>query len=118
MLSNDRTQRAFALVAITLGALGCGGEQARRGDPLPASELEQYQLCETDQDCMWTTNGCCDCANGGTEVSIARSQEASFRARFDCANLPCTTMGRRPPCGTGEVACESRLCVFRAAKAP
>jgi hypothetical protein len=108
-------QFALALVLATLGALGCRGEQVRRGDPLPASELMPYQRCEVDQDCMWATNGCCDCANGGTEVAIARAQEAAFRARFDCENLPCTTMGRRPPCGTGKVACESERCVFRAA---
>jgi hypothetical protein len=83
--------------------------------PMPVAELDQYRACVRDDDCVWVTNGCCDCANGGIEVAIARSQKAAFEARFDCSNLPCTRRGREIECGTGSVACENALCVFRAA---
>ena len=80
---------------------------------MAASELESYQACGSDEDCIWITNGCCDCANGGVEVAIARTKKSAFEARFDCSNLPCTSRGREVECGTGTVACQNALCVFR-----
>jgi hypothetical protein len=86
---------------------------------MPAAELAPYQACARDADCIFATNGCCDCANGGVEVAIACDQKAAFEARFDCNNLPCTERGREIECGTGTVACENTLCVFHhAAETP
>jgi hypothetical protein len=82
---------------------------------MPAAELATYQRCTSDADCIWITNGCCDCANGGVEVAIARDRKGAFEARFDCGNLPCTSRGREIECGTGSVACENTLCVFHPA---
>jgi len=100
---------------VALVLFACG-EARGASKPLPASELLKYQSCKADEDCMWITNGCCDCGNGGIEVAIARSQEAAFRAQFQCTHVPCTTMGRTPVCGTGSVHCEAARCVFHAQK--
>lgn len=110
------------LSASALGACGPSDSPAARvhasGSPLrkpmPASELDAYRGCERDDDCVWVTNGCCDCANGGVEIAIAGAQKTAFQSRFDCGNLPCTSRGRETECGTGRVACENALCVFHA----
>jgi hypothetical protein len=104
----------FEIIVITAALLAACSAKPQTG-PLPDAELAPYQACATDADCTWITNGCCDCANGGTEIAVARGQEAAFRARFECTNLPCTTIGRTPECGTGTVACERARCVFRPA---
>jgi hypothetical protein len=89
----------------------------QRVGALPERELALFQACARDEDCTWTTNGCCDCGNGGIEVGIARAQEAPFKESLACANknCPCTMMMIEPPCGTGEVRCESSRCVFQSA---
>jgi hypothetical protein len=81
--------------------------------PLPHSELDAYRSCESDEQCVWANNGCCDCANGGEDVAVRADKKAAFRARFQCDNTPCTVVGAVPACGTGIVACERGVCVYR-----
>jgi hypothetical protein len=105
----------LALLSIA-AATACGSSssnaETKLKSPMPASELAAYQACAGDQDCVWFTNGCCDCANGGVETAVARNRHAELKARFDCANVPCTSRGREVECGTGTVACANARCVF------
>ena len=119
VMSSAATMRA--LMATILLASGCGPSTSPAvprpapeplRNPMPAAELDTYRACERDDDCMWITNGCCDCANGGVEVAIARARKATFESRFACGGTPCTSRGREIDCGAGSVACESNLCVF------
>lgn len=107
---------SLALMASLL-VLGCGTDQGTqtKGAPLPLSELSAYRGCSHDEQCVWVQNGCCDCANGGEDIAVARDKVAAFRARFACAGVGCTEASREPACGTGTVACDAGQCVFRAA---
>jgi hypothetical protein len=117
------TVRVAALMAVSLLAGGaCSRDRPSRAEravelvgALPERDLVRFQRCARDEDCTWTTNGCCDCANGGNEIGIARSQETSFKKSLACAtkNIPCTMMAIEPACGTGEIKCEASRCVFR-----
>ena len=69
-----------------------------------------YRACETDDDCVYANNGCCNCANGGASIAVSRAKYREFRDRFICTG-PCTEMGGN--CFEGTVACEDKLCVFR-----
>lgn len=86
---------------------------ARLTGQMADAELRGFQGCEADTDCVFANDGCCDCANGGRETAIARTKEAEFRARFDCANRPCTMRARVPECGCGTVACVEGACAYR-----
>ena len=111
-----QTSRISIGSALLLGALACAGCSTSRGPnraPLPDAETRDYRSCREDSECVWVKNGCCDCANGGEDIAVHRDQTAAFAARFDCAGAVCTTRGREPGCGTGTVACQSGLCVYR-----
>jgi hypothetical protein len=112
------------LVAASMLVVACSRDRPSRAEgavqrvgALPERDLAPFQACARDEDCTWTTNGCCDCGNGGVEIGVARSREAAFKASLACAtkNVPCTMMMIEPPCGTGEVRCESSRCVFHSA---
>ena len=78
-------------------------------------ELQQFQLCTTDDECISVTNGLCDCANGGTEVAINRNVSDDFEQIFEGRPMMCTLIGRTLPCGIGSGnTCENNLCVFNA----
>lgn len=108
------TSNRMSVVALVLLLTACGDSSVKRArEPRPLSTLDEYRRCERDDQCVWANNGCCDCANGGQDVAVHVDKKASFRALFQCANTPCTAIGAVPACGTGTVACEGGLCVFR-----
>lgn len=82
---------------------------------VPERDLAAFQRRARDEDRTWATNGCCDCANGGNEIGIARNQDAAFKKRLarGTKNRPCTMMAIELACGTGEIKCEASRCVFR-----
>jgi len=80
--------------------------------PLPDDVLNQYQHCDTDDDCIYVNNGCCDCANGGFESCIRREFLGHYYNHFSCSNVICTGIGRDPPCGTGTPRCRNNKCFF------
>jgi hypothetical protein len=94
-----------------LWAAGCGASEGAAG-PLPEPRTHAYRECSVDADCVYTYNGCCDCMNGGTDIAVRRDQLEAFRGQFQCGGQGCTEMGGE--CGTGTVACEQGLCVYRA----
>jgi hypothetical protein len=113
------TTNLSLLLALSTLVVGCSSSSgARQTKPLPLTGLSSYRACQTDDQCAWVTNGCCDCANGGDEIAVARDKQEAFRALFSCEDVPCTEVDVDPPCGTGEVKCEQNLCVFKPAKQP
>jgi len=100
------TTSVFAL-ALALAA-GCSGGTDH---PLPEEDTLDYRDCTADSDCVYVTNGCCDCANGGKDLAVNKSKVADFGAEFDCSGR-CTLMGMDPPCGSGTVKCEKNLCTY------
>jgi len=75
-------------------------------------ELAKYQYCGADSDCTVSTNGCCDCANGGVEVAVNKSRLEAFRDRFDCLHIECTQVIANPPCANGVVSCINHRCQY------
>ena len=78
-------------------------------EPMEAHLTLDYRACESDAECVYAENGCCDCANGGENIAVNRQKLADFRARFRCTG-GCTEIGG--DCGQGKVACENKLCVY------
>jgi hypothetical protein len=62
-------------------------------------------------------NGCCDCVNGGEDITNNKAQREAFAARFDCSRTHCIEMGAVVPCGSGTAQCVAGLCSYRAAPA-
>jgi hypothetical protein len=100
--------RFLLCAGLVLGA-GCG----RKGlsEPMAETRTLEYRACESAEQCVYTHNGCCDCANGGTDIAVRREKLAAFRAQFSCAGVGCTEM--EGACGQGRVACEGGRCVYR-----
>ncbi len=105
--------KSIGLLSL-LGALvllGCS-EAVKLTAPMPAAELAAYQSCTQNGDCVYVTNGCCDCANGGEDAAINRSLLSAFQSRFDCGAAMCTLMAAIPPCGSGAVGCQQGKCTY------
>lgn len=93
-------------------------------NPLADVELEKYLGCQSDSDCVYVNNGCCDCANSGfygddqikiekgKEIAVNKNRMADFKARFNCTGVSCTERLGVPPCGDGLVRCIHNLCNF------
>ena len=79
--------------------------------PLSSYELGRYQYCGDDRDCMPAVNGCCDCANGGEDVSVNKERFEAFRARFSCMYVGCGEKNGQK-CGTGLVSCINHKCRY------
>lgn len=84
---------------------------------MSAAEALAYRGCVTAGDCVYVTNGCCDCVNGGEDMAVNRGLVDAFRGNFSCSGR-CTMIGALPACGSGAVACEDGLCVYHRAPSP
>lgn len=80
--------------------------------PLAAFDLGRYQYCGDDRDCVVVTNGCCDCANGGSDVAINKEHLDEFSKRFDCMHVQCGQKAAQPRCGEGLVSCVNHTCRY------
>src|SRR4051812_11861808 len=100
-----KTQSPLREIHVLLTVFGlltaCTPDNAGRR-PLPEAETRVYRTCKTDVECVYVTNGCCDCSNGGEDLAVRRDRKIEFRSRFVC-DQPCTVRG--PICGQGEVSC-------------
>lgn len=83
-----------------------------KGKPLGAVDLKRYQYCGSDDDCVKANNGCCDCANGGEDVSVARDRLNDFNLRFECQEAHCTKKAAVPECSSGVVSCVNHQCKY------
>jgi len=105
-------KRSIALLSFVVIA-GCSSSNNNSTNKGVLSDTETlpYKNCAVDSDCIYTTNGCCDCANGGEDIAINKSKLSDFEALFNCSGA-CTMIGAVPPCGSGTVSCQSGLCVY------
>ena len=88
--------------------------RANKTQPLSEFELGKYQYCGDDLDCVVSTNGCCDCANGGEDVAVNKERLSAFKANFECLNATCGTKEPVEPCGIGVVSCVNHRCEYYA----
>lgn len=87
----------------------------QRNGRLSAEDLDPYQTCTQDSDCVSFNNGLCDCANGGKEISINSEFTTVLQGIFDSAPpRPCTKIASQIPCGIGGGnVCRNEKCHFR-----
>ena len=83
-----------------------------KGKPINDVDLKRYQYCGSDTDCTKANNGCCDCANGGADVSVSKERLGEFNLRFECEKVACTKMAAVPECGSGVVSCVNHQCRY------
>ena len=87
-------------------------EPAGNTQPLSTFELEKYQYCGDDRDCVVAVNGCCDCVNGGVEAAVNKDRLDAFHGRFDCLYVQCSHKPAKPPCANGVVSCIDHKCKY------
>jgi hypothetical protein len=95
----------IVFAALALAACSHRGPAAFSG-PRGAADLAPFQACDDASECIRVDNGCCDCANGGSTVSINRKFEKEFRSLFDCRGVICSQkvgacLYREPQCDGG-----------------
>lgn len=87
-------------------------EKESKTKPISDVDLKRYQYCGADTDCVKANNGCCDCANGGADVSVSAERLQEFNLRFECEKARCTKMAAVPECGSGVVSCVNHQCRY------
>jgi len=75
-------------------------------------QLLDFQYCESDSECVYAQNGCCDCANGGSEAAVSEQRLEEFKKQFRCQGVACSMRLAVPPCGSGVVSCVSNRCHY------
>jgi hypothetical protein len=105
-----------AFLLTLLLAMGCSASIKAPTDVkdtiLTEAETLPYRDCTVDADCVYATNGCCDCANGGEDIAVNKTKLADFQKLFLCTDVACTTIGASPACGSGTVSCVSGVCDY------
>ena len=101
---------SHASVLVPLVLFGCHGTPKLEG-PMSEDQARSFRTCTSDAQCVYALNGCCDCANGGNDFAVARTQLDAFRAQFECGGA-CSEVGA--DCARGTVVCEQGLCAYRA----
>ena len=109
------------LAAALAGAAACSSapkapELTSGTPPMAEPETRDFRTCQTDSDCVYVQNGCCDCANGGGAIAVHRDKVQAFRAKFDCSAASCTAMMNLPGCDKGTASCKAGLCEYAPAK--
>ena len=103
----------FAVSGVSVTASAEGKKKSvSRVQALSKFELGKYQYCGSDGDCIAVQNGCCDCANGGSDAAINKMHLDDFKGRFHCEEVVCTARAKVPPCGSGVVSCVNHECRY------
>lgn len=106
----------FSMLAIAC-AINCNSSSSNNANSvkdtiLTETETLPYRDCTTASDCVYTKNGCCDCANGGEDIAVNKTKLADFEKLFDCGTFSCTAMAAEPACGSGTVYCKDGICEY------
>jgi hypothetical protein len=106
----------FSLLAIVC-AISCNSSSSNNANSvqdtiLTEAETLPYRDCTAASDCVYTTNGCCDCANGGEDIAVNKTKLADFKGLFSCEGISCTLLAPVMPCGSGTVSCKEGICEY------
>lgn len=107
----------FSLLAV-MCAMSCNSSSSSNNASsvqdtiLTETEALPYKDCVVDSDCVYTTNGCCDCANGGEDIAVNKTKLTDFQKLFSCDEVACTLIGAVPACGSGTVSCKEGICEY------
>ncbi len=71
-------------------------------------ELQKFQICQLDEECVYAQNGSCDCNNGGKATSVNKANLSVFQNQFK-KYVPCTKRGG-PWCEDGVASCDKNKC--------
>lgn len=89
------------------------GRSKETTKPLSSFEVGRYQYCGKDSDCVWATNGCCDCNSGAQDVAVNKERLQAFKERFACSQYACPKRPPLPPeCGQGVITCVNHKCQY------
>lgn len=78
---------AMALAIALVVACSPARPSAR---PLADDEVDAYRTgCQSDDECMLASNGCCACGNATPQVAVLRSRAADFSRAFRCEAVEC-----------------------------
>lgn len=82
-------------------------ESARHVLTMPAG----WRLCDQAADCAVTQSGCCDCRNGGAEMSVNRDYLSRWRDALEekCKNSACLNFDN---CKEGAAVCKDGVCEY------
>ncbi|MEI6093373.1 MAG: hypothetical protein WCQ47_06795 [bacterium] len=116
-MSCFRISKYLLLITSLFFICSCGATSGSTGTgiqttPLSDTETLKYRTCNTDADCIVAENGCCDCANGGADISVNVDKLPEFRQNFSCKNVMCTEKAAVPACGSGTISCKANLCEY------
>jgi hypothetical protein len=73
--------------------------------------MEGLQACKTDEDCIWVSQGCCSCEEGGKEILINREKERIFNLIVRDICFGKEQCGSEDRCHYEDVFCD-RSCKF------
>lgn len=93
---------------LLLVTIGIAETLPKISTPLAEAELNKYQYCGTDADCMLVRNGCCKCENF---TAINREHQQKFEKQFDCLKASCPTT-ETTTCNQGVVSCVEHKCKY------
>merc|ERR1712071_70587 len=76
-------------------------------------DVEKFQSCSTNADCVYANAGVCDCANGGRETAVNVNMLNEFSQLFFNSGSTCGDETRTIPCGIGGgISCQDGVCFF------
>jgi hypothetical protein len=107
-------KKSILLLSVLIMSCSASITNPNNGADTVLSEAETlaYRDCTVDSDCIYATNGCCDCANGGQDIAVNKTKLDDFENLFNCTAVACTMVGAVPPCGSGTVSCTSGICEY------
>jgi len=101
----------IAIVLSFFAAQASAQPESPRTEPYSESELNKFQYCGSDDDCIALSNGCCDCAQGGQFVAINKERQPDFGGNFNCIDFVCPKPDRSL-CMKGVVSCVEHKCRY------
>ncbi len=115
----------FLVMTLAFVATGCVPLSSDPREPyrplnqnVPEEETLSFRHCTVDDDCVHVANDCCFCDLRDADLAVNKDQVEAFKAELNCPpTYACTTIGRNPPCGVGEISCDNGLCVYHAPSA-
>ena len=98
----------LSIAILLLATLGVAETKEKVTVALNEGELNKYQYCGSDADCIVVRNGCCECE---AFAAINKEHQATFESQFDCLKASCPTTDTTS-CKQGVVSCVEHKCRY------